>query len=113
MEYKQITEQYLKTLKESKPKFFKAYHFIMRLNCDSTIKLLLIIMMDDANINKGIIKWKHNTYADKLGISIRQVQRLFKTLEGNGSIYPHKDNHAGGKQNKFAINLSQIIKLYK
>jgi len=116
MEWETIIKQYNLNIKKKgsdEPKFFKGYHSIMKLNCDSTLKCLLIIMMDDANVNKGVMKWKHQTYADKIGMSRIQVKRWFDKLVANHILLEHESNHAGSKQNKYAINLSELFKVYK
>lgn len=110
--HEKVKENYLEVISQNKPKFFKGYHFIAKLKCDSTLKLVLIIMMDDANINSGVIKWKHDTYADKLNMSRKQVMRWFNVLEKQDVIIPHKNNHSGGKQNQFSIHIPHLLKIY-
>lgn len=116
MDWELLIKQYNTTIKRKgaeEPKYFKGYHSIMKLKCDSTLKCLLIIMMDDANINKGMIKWKHQTYADKLCMSRIQIKRWFGKLVESRVLIEHVDNHQGGKQNKYVIDLGKLFKAYK
>lgn len=116
MEWDSCIKQYNVIVKkngEAAPKFYKGYHSIMKLNCDSTLKCILIIMMDDANINGGIIKWKHQTYADKISMSRLQVKRWFDKLVACKILLQHENNHQGGKQNKYVIDLALLFKTYK
>ena len=116
MDWEILIKQYNEAIKKKgkeEPKFFKGYHSIIKLKCDSTLKCLLVIMMDDANINGGMIKWKHQTYADKLSMSRIQVKRWFDKLVDLKILMEHEGNHQGGKQNKYAINLTVLFKMYR
>jgi hypothetical protein len=105
--------------KEERSKFLQAemdekrisvsYHFIARTKgLDSTIKLLLNQMCNDLYMN-GFVTWKHQTYAEHIGISTRQIVRLFNKLTEVGILIPDKDNKVGGKSNKFKLNVSPIL----
>ena len=93
-------------------KFTKGYYWIFELKCDSTLKILLMFMFDNSNVNKGFVHWKYKTYADRMGMCRHQIQRWFKKLIANGSLIPHPNNHAGSPQNKFVIDIQQLNKNY-
>ena len=83
-----------------------SYNFIMEYKgIDSTIKILLNDMCNDNYMN-GSVTWKHQTYADHLGISRQQIAKWFKRLITIGILIPNKDNKAGSKGNTFKIDVS-------
>ena len=111
--YKTLKASYDQIMGQEKPKFFKGYHFIFKLNTSQINKLFLVALMDDANINHGIIKWTQKTYADKLGIARSHVNKKFSELQNIGVLQPLPHNKAASQYNKYVLNLELIIKLWK
>ena len=91
--------------------FSMSYNFIMRYkNIDSTVKLLLNDMCNDLFMN-GAVTWKHQTYADHIGISRRQIIRWFDRLVEIGILIPENGNKQGSKSNRFKIDINpKLIK---
>lgn len=92
-------------------KYGMYFEFITTLKIDSTIKWVLTLMANDTYMN-GSITWKQSTYADKLGISRRQMVNIFNNLIELKVIIPHKDNKEGGKQNTYTLtnNFEPLLK---
>jgi len=86
-----------------------SYNFIMEYKgVDSTLKLLLNDMCNDIYMN-GFVTWKHQTYADHLGITRRQILRWFQKLTEIGILIPEKSNKEGGKSNKFKLDINPFL----
>lgn len=88
-----------------------SYNFITEYKgVDSTVKLLLNEMCNDIFMN-GFVTWKHQTYADHIGITRRQVLRWFERLIEIGILKPEKLNKIGGKSNRFKLDVDpKLIK---
>jgi len=76
-------------------------------NLDASWKLLLMAIFNNVFMN-GHITWKQMTFADKLGITRSTVHKAFQKMEKLGIIVPHKDNKAGGKQNKYDVRFDKL-----
>jgi hypothetical protein len=86
-----------------------SYNFIMQYKgLDSTIKLLLNEMCNDSYMN-GSITWKHQTYADHIGITRKQVLRWFQRLTEIGILIANKNNKVGGKSNTFKLDVNPTL----
>lgn len=93
--------------------FTNSFNFIKKIKgLDSTAKLLLIDMCNDLYMN-GSVTWAHQTYADRCGLSRRQVIRWFDTFIKNEVLLPDSNNKVGGRQNKFGINHNNFKNLVK
>ena len=92
--------------------FRRFFNFIMIKNIEPTHKLILNLMCNDLWLN-GQLQWKQMTYADNLGMSRRQVVRLFKQYEDLGILIPGPDNKRGGKKNVYSIEFNNISRLEK
>jgi AraC-like DNA-binding protein len=111
--YKKIKEDYTKILDSNKPKFFKGYHFIFKLKTSPINKLFLVVLMDDANINHGIIQWTQKTYADKLGIARSHVNKKFNEFTKQGVLVPLPHNKPASQYNKYVLDLQLILNIWK
>ncbi|MEK6264620.1 MAG: hypothetical protein N2B06_07630 [Clostridium sp.] len=112
VEHQKYIDRFLGITNSSENKYARAYGGILELDCDSTLKLLIIVMIDDARLNKGWIKWAQNTYADKLCKSRNSIHLWFKRLEEEEIIIPSESNKAGGRKNKHVLDLHLFIKKY-
>ena len=93
--------------------FSIAYDFIKKIKgLDSTAKLLLIEMCNDTYMN-GKVTWAQNTYADRIGITRRQIMRWFKKFTDVGILVPDAENKVGSKNNTHSLIPSKIHKLTK
>ena len=93
--------------------FTNSFNFIKRIKgLDSTAKLLLIDMCNDLYMN-GSVTWAHQTYADRCGLSRRQVVRWFDTFVENNVLLPDANNKVGGRKNRFGINHNNFKNLIK
>lgn len=113
LEHRDIITKFLEVVNNKKNIFARAYPGVMALPCDSTLKLLVILMIDDARLNKGWVKWAHNTYADKLGRKRNTILKHFKNLEELGILIPSVENKVGGRKNKHVLDLVKFIRYYK
>lgn len=112
VEHSELIERFLGITNNNENKYARAYGGILELDCDSTLKLLIIVMIDDARLNKGWVKWAQNTYADKLCKSRNSIHLWFKRLEDEGILIPSETNKAGGRKNKHVLDLLLFIKKY-
>lgn len=112
LEHRDTIKKFLEVVNNKKNTFARAYPSIMAINCDSTLKLLVILMIDDARLNKGWVKWAHNTYADKLGRKRNTILKHFKNLEELGILLPSAENKVGGRKNKHVLDLLKFIRHY-
>lgn len=97
---------------EDDTNFEQFFNFIMIKNIDATHKLVLNLICNDIWMN-GQLQWKQETYADRLGMSRRQMVRLFKQYEELGILIPGPDNKRGGKKNVYSIELNNLSRLEK
>ena len=111
-EHARLIKSFLDLTNNKANVFARAYPSILSLKCDATLKLLIIVMIDDARLNKGWIKWAQNTYADKLCKSRNSIHLWFKRLEEEQIIIPSENNKAGGRKNKHVLDLHLFIKKY-
>ena len=79
---------------------------------DSTYKILLTLMCNDLYMN-GMITWKQNTYADKMGITRQSVNKMFNRLIDIDVLIPDSKNKPGSKHNTFQLSIRNIHKLVK
>lgn len=89
------------------------YHFITSVKgLDSTMKLLLNQMCNDTYMN-GKITWAQSTYADRIGVTRKHINKMFMELREVGVIKGDKDNKPGSPNNTYSMYPSLIIKLVK
>ena len=112
VEHQKYIDRFLSIADNKANNYARAYGGILQLDCDSTLKLLIIVMIDDARLNKGWIKWAQNTYADKLCKSRNSIHLWFKRLEEEKFIIPSKGNKQGGRLKQHVLDLHLFIKKY-
>lgn len=89
------------------------YNFITRVKgLDSSMKLLLNQMCNDIYMN-GKITWAQSTYADRIGMTRKHINKLFMELRNAGVIKGDKDNKAGSPNNTYQMYPALINKLVK
>jgi hypothetical protein len=89
------------------------YHFITRVKgLDSSMKLLLNQMCNDIYMN-GKITWAQSTYADRIGMTRKHVNKLFMELRDAGVIKGDKDNKPGSPNNTYSMFPTFITNLVK
>ncbi len=89
------------------------YHFITRTKgLDSTMKLLLNQMCNDIYMN-GKITWAQSTYADRIGVTRKHINKLFMELRDAGVIKGDKDNKPGSPNNTYSMYPTFIKNLIK
>ena len=89
------------------------YHFITRVKgLDSTMKLLLNQMCNDIYMN-GKITWAQSTYADRIGVTRKHINKMFMELREVGVIKGDKDNKPGSPNNTYSMYHTMILKLVK
>ena len=94
-------------------RYSMSYNFIKQIKgLDSTAKLLLIEMCNDIYMN-GKITWAQSTYADKIGITRRQVMRWFKQFTESEVLIPDPTNKPGSKNNTYNLVHTKIKSLVK
>lgn len=90
-----------------------SFDYVMSIKgIDSTHKLVINLMFNDAYMNEKIT-WKQSTYADKLGLSRQQMSNIFNLFLEKNILVPDKNNKPGSKQNKYGMNIHNIKHLVK
>jgi hypothetical protein len=84
------------------------YPIISESNLNFLEKVLVSHICNDVRMN-GMVTWKQETYATKIGSNRQTIFRAFKRFVKSGLLVPYIDNKAGSKSNKYDINLKHLV----
>ena len=112
VEHEKLIKQFYNIVNNKENKYARAYGGILEADCDSTLKLLIILMIDDARLNKGHVTWAHSTYGGKINKGRQTILRWFHSLEDDGILIPLSHNKAGGYKNRHVLDIAQFLKTY-
>ena len=98
-----------KQLDEKEFGVFWNFIFSMK-DIDSSYKILMSLMCNDIYMN-GMVTWKQQTYADKMGVTRQSVFNMFKKLVKTHVLIPNDNNKSGSKQNTYSFDIRNISQL--